>query len=150
MIISNQKNVFYSKIKDTILTKVSTVKFLYVTLDENRNFNDHVNRVTTKISMFVKKVTVFYGQEPSSGESTTTECGINYQLLAVNNEVQFTALLIQIQFRSNIQIQFRYFRSNLLVEPPPSWALPLERLVHSINRSSSAIIRITAVVCLAC
>ena len=26
---------------------------------------------------------VFYGQEPPSGESTTTECGVNYQLLAV-------------------------------------------------------------------
>ena len=26
---------------------------------------------------------VFYGQEPSSGESTATECGVNYQLLAV-------------------------------------------------------------------
>ena len=26
---------------------------------------------------------VFYGQEPPSGESTTTECGLNYQLLAV-------------------------------------------------------------------
>ena len=25
---------------------------------------------------------VFYGQEPPSGESTTTECGVNYQLLA--------------------------------------------------------------------
>ena len=25
---------------------------------------------------------VFYGQEPPSGESTTTECGLNYQLLA--------------------------------------------------------------------
>ena len=25
----------------------------------------------------------FYGQEPRSGESTTTECGFNYQLLAV-------------------------------------------------------------------
>ena len=25
----------------------------------------------------------FYGQEPPSGESTTTECGFNYQLLAV-------------------------------------------------------------------
>ena len=29
------------------------------------------------------KVKVFYGQEPPSGESTTTECGFNYQLLAV-------------------------------------------------------------------
>ena len=26
---------------------------------------------------------VVYGQEPPSGESTTTECGFNYQLLAV-------------------------------------------------------------------
>ena len=30
-----------------------------------------------------KKGKVFYGQEPPIGESTTTECGINYQLLAV-------------------------------------------------------------------
>ena len=29
------------------------------------------------------KSKVFYGQEPLSGESTTTECGVNYQLLAV-------------------------------------------------------------------
>ena len=26
---------------------------------------------------------VFYGQEPPSGESTTTESGVNYQLLSV-------------------------------------------------------------------
>ena len=31
----------------------------------------------------VKKGKVFYGQEPSSGESTTTESGVNYQLLSV-------------------------------------------------------------------
>ena len=30
-----------------------------------------------------KKDKVFYGQEPPSGESTTSECGFNYQLLAV-------------------------------------------------------------------
>ena len=30
-----------------------------------------------------EKGKVFYGQEPPSGESTTTECGFNYQLLAV-------------------------------------------------------------------
>ena len=32
-------------------------------------------------------VKVFYGQEPLSGESTTKECGVNYQLLAVITEV---------------------------------------------------------------
>ena len=30
---------------------------------------------------------VVYGQEPPSEESTTTECGVNYQLLAVITEV---------------------------------------------------------------
>ena len=30
---------------------------------------------------------VFYGQETPSGESTTTECGVNYQLRAVITEV---------------------------------------------------------------
>ena len=30
---------------------------------------------------------VIYGQEPPSGESTTTECGVNYQLLAAITEV---------------------------------------------------------------
>ena len=30
---------------------------------------------------------VVYGQEPPSGESTTTECGFNYQRLAVITEV---------------------------------------------------------------
>ena len=30
---------------------------------------------------------VVYGQEPPSGESTTTECLFNYQLLAVITEV---------------------------------------------------------------
>ena len=35
MIISNQKNAIEIRILDPILTKVSTVKFLGVTLDEN-------------------------------------------------------------------------------------------------------------------
>ena len=34
MIISNQKNAIEIKIRDSILTKISTVKFLGVTLDE--------------------------------------------------------------------------------------------------------------------
>ena len=35
--------------------------------------------------VYYKKVTgkVFHCQESPSGESTTTECGLNYQLLAV-------------------------------------------------------------------
>ena len=49
MIISNQKNAIEIRIRDSILTKVSTVKFLGITLDENLTFNDHVKNVTTKI-----------------------------------------------------------------------------------------------------
>ena len=49
MIISNQKNVIDIRILDSILRKVSTVKFLGVTLNENLTFNDHVKNVTTKI-----------------------------------------------------------------------------------------------------
>ena len=32
------------------------------------------------LSFSVKSGKVFYGKEPPSGESTTTECGVNYQL----------------------------------------------------------------------
>ena len=50
MIISKQKNALDIKIRETILTKVLTVKFLDVTLDENPSFKDHVNKVTSNIS----------------------------------------------------------------------------------------------------
>ena len=42
--------------------------------------NENTSCTTTTTTT---KVKVFYGQEPPSGESTTTECGVNYQLLAV-------------------------------------------------------------------
>ena len=32
---------------------------------------------------YFRKGKVFYGHEPPSGETTTTECEVNYQLLAV-------------------------------------------------------------------
>ena len=41
MIISNQKNAFDVKIRDSILTNVLTVKLIGVALDENLTFNDH-------------------------------------------------------------------------------------------------------------
>ena len=37
--------------------------------------------------METTKGKVFYRQDPPSGESTTIECGVNYQLLAVITEV---------------------------------------------------------------
>ena len=50
MIISDQKNALDIKIRESILTKVSTVKFLGITIDENLTFKDHVNKVPSNIS----------------------------------------------------------------------------------------------------
>ena len=53
IIIFIQENAIDIRIRDSILTKVSTVKFLAVTLDENLTFNGHVKNITTKISKSV-------------------------------------------------------------------------------------------------
>ena len=37
----------------------------------------------TQTCQLIKKSRVFYGLDPPSGQSTTTECEVNYQLLAV-------------------------------------------------------------------
>ena len=45
-----------------------------------------VVQLRTKVAAFCfqeNKDKVFYGQESPRGESTTTDCGVNYQLLAV-------------------------------------------------------------------
>ena len=50
----------------------------------------HIEYVGVKRCTVINKSnegTVFHGQEPPSGESTNTECGVNYQLLAVITEV---------------------------------------------------------------
>ena len=44
---------------------------------------DFVTHKAVLTFVLVYKGKVFYGQEPPSGESTTTECGVKYQLLAV-------------------------------------------------------------------
>ena len=49
MIIYNQKNALGIKIRESILTKVSAVKFFGDTLDGNPTFKDHVNKVICKI-----------------------------------------------------------------------------------------------------
>ena len=76
---------------------------------------------------FLGTIQVFYDQEPPSGESTTTECGVNYQLLAVTTVVaQFeTPRCSQPQPATDNDV--RYGRSNWLVAPPTlmgstSWA----------------------------
>ena len=65
MIISNQINAVNIKIRDSIVTKVSKVRFLGVTLDENLTFNDYVKDATTKISMSVRIINRLHSQLPA-------------------------------------------------------------------------------------
>ena len=65
MLISNKKNAIDIRIRDSILPKVSTVKFLGVTLDENLTFNDHVKNVATKISKSVSVMRRLHCQLPA-------------------------------------------------------------------------------------
>ena len=66
MIISNQKNALDIKIRETILTKVSTVKFHGIALDENPTFKDHVNKVTSNISKSVGVMRRIHYQLPAN------------------------------------------------------------------------------------
>ena len=66
MVISNQKNAFDIKIRESILTKVSTIKFLGVTLDENLTFNNQVNKVNSKISVYVGGMRRIHCQLPAN------------------------------------------------------------------------------------
>ena len=77
----------------------------------------------------------FYGQEPPSGEYTTTECVVNYQLLAVMYRSSPMGELVVVVNRN----QLRTMASETVdpidwSHPPPSWAVPSERHVHSINQ----------------
>ena len=65
MIISDQKNAIDIRIQDSILTKVSTVKFLGVTLDENLTINDDVKNITTKIYKSVGVIMRLHCQFPA-------------------------------------------------------------------------------------
>ena len=56
MIISNQKNALDIKIRESILTKVSTVKFLGAAIDENLTFKDHVKFLNSKFLISTSKI----------------------------------------------------------------------------------------------
>ena len=52
--------------------------------------------IRKKIMHLYYKGKVFYAQETPSGEPTTTECGVNYQLLAVITEITNGELLVAV------------------------------------------------------
>ena len=90
------------------------------------------------VEQFTKvKGKVFYGQEPPSGESTTTEYGVNYKLLAVIYwSSPMEELLVVVdhnrlrKMASETEYPIDWSHS------PPSRAVPPEHLVHSTNRYS--------------
>ena len=88
-----------------------------------KHFNDFYyprTKLTQSSSSNMKKWKgkVFYGQEPPSGESATTECGVYYQLLAV---IYWCSLMENSSLQStttNYGQCVRDGRSNWPVAPP--------------------------------
>ena len=72
--------------QNTLLLTVTETAF---PVERNRNIKETFKLRKTRIAVYTysqlspNKGKAFYDQEPPSGESTTTECGFNYQLLAV-------------------------------------------------------------------
>ena len=77
--------------------------------------------------------------EPPSGESATTECGVNYQRLGVITEVFNGKLLVTVDHNQLRTISSETVNPIDCSHPPPLRAVAPELLVHSINRCSSAI-----------
>ena len=71
------------------------------------------------INIWASKAKVFYGKEPPSGDSTTTECGFNYKLLAViywSSQMGAPSCSLP---QPATDHGARDGRSNWLVAPPP-------------------------------
>ena len=90
-------------------------------------------------SLVTYKGKVVYGQEPPSGESTTTECGFNYQLLAVITEVAQWGAPSCSQPQAATDNGVRDGRSNWLVAPPTRHrAIPPElHVLHTAMRAAN-------------
>ena len=84
-----------------------------------------------------QKKVVFYGQEPPSGESTTTDCGFNYQLLAVIYEVAECGAPSCSWPQPATDNGVRDGRCNWLVAPPTLHRAVLPEL-HVLHRSMRA------------
>ena len=98
-------------------------------------------------SLFLKvKGKVFYGQEPPSGESTTTECWFNYQQLAVFTEVAQCGAPSCSQPEPATDNGVRDGRFNWLVAPPTLHrAVPPElHAMHTAMRAGLQITRLAA------
>ena len=82
---------------------------------------------------------VVYGQEPPSGESTTTECVFNYQLLAVITEVAQWGAPSCSQPQPATDNGVREGRSNWLVAPPTLHraVLPELHVLHTAMRAAN-------------
>ena len=82
---------------------------------------------------------VVYGQEPPSGEPTTTECGFNYQLLAVITEVAQWGAPSCSQPQPATDNGVRDSRSNWQVAPPTLHrAVPPElHVLHTAMRAAN-------------
>ena len=88
------------------------------------------------IGILMQKGKVLYGQEPPSGESTTTYCVVNYQLVAVTTVVaQWGTPSSQPATDNGV----RDGRSNCLSHPPPSFTvLPELHVLHGVKAANKS------------
>ena len=87
-----------------------------------------------------KKWKVFYSREPHSGESTTTKCGVNYQLLAVIIEVAQWGTPSCSRPQPATDNDIRDGRSNWLVALPTLMgSTPWAPRAYIINRCTSPV-----------
>ena len=70
---------FFSVMESFVFFHVHEL-FVFCLKGQKQRMTDWPQTVNLSITTNDK---VFHGHQPPSGESTTTECGVNYQLLAV-------------------------------------------------------------------
>ena len=118
--------------------------YIYIYIWMHANFSA-VSEAAQEYSYYLynkEKRKVFYRLEPPSGESTTKECGDNYQLLAV---IYWSSPIWNSYLQSTTKSygQWRQRRKTRITGCSShhhgwSHSSPPDRLVHSINRCSSA------------
>ena len=79
--------LIYGKEKRTIISQDTLYACILNVWFMNETLHISIGFLFVRIRYMYIESKVFYGQEPPSGESTTTECGVNYQLLPVFTEV---------------------------------------------------------------
>ena len=97
------------------------------------------HKLLDNFQLAFQKQKVIYGQEPQSGESTTTECGVNYQLLAVIYwSAQWVIPIVTVDHNQLRTIASETADPIDWSHPPLSWAVPVPPQLHVLHGVNAA------------